>query len=85
MLDQGAQLDAFDSAGHTPLILAVIVNRPDVVDLLIDRIQRQEFPLDYLNILDNTEAGQEKKTALEWAIQMKREDIAKKLQSAGAK
>jgi hypothetical protein len=37
VLDQGGAVDARDELGRTPLMLAVMQNRPEVVQLLLDR------------------------------------------------
>lgn len=78
-LDMNAQLGAQDKEGYTPLMLAVIYNRPDFVDILLERINQQAHPQGFLDMADTN--GD---TALAWAKRMKRNDIIAKLLRAGA-
>ena len=73
LLDQGAAVDARDSAGRTPLLLAVAQNRPAVVRLLL---ARGADP----NVADN--AGL---TPLQQAKNKDLQDIAALLVRAGAR
>lgn len=74
-----ATLNARDVDGNTPLIVATIVNRPDVVDLLLKRLSKESDYREYINMRDN--AGH---TALWWAKKMKRNEIVDLLLNAGA-
>jgi len=78
-LDMHAQLGAQDKEGYTPLMLAVIYNRPDFVDILLERINQQAYPQGFLDMADTNSD-----TALAWAKRMKRNDIIAKLLRAGA-
>jgi hypothetical protein len=73
LLDQGAAIDARDELGRTPLMLAVMQDRPAVVRLLL---ARGADP----NAADN--AGH---TPLQKAKQEKLRDVAALLERAGAR
>jgi ankyrin repeat protein len=73
LLDQGAPVDAPDEMGRTPLMLAVMQNRPAVVRLLL---ARGADP----NAADNT--GH---TPLQQAKQENLRDVAAMLERAGAR
>jgi ankyrin repeat protein len=78
-LNLNAQIGSQDTQGYTPLMLAVIYNRPDIVDVLLEGIRRQNDPDFYLNMTDN--AGD---TALTWAERLRKNDLFAKLIRAGA-
>jgi hypothetical protein len=73
LLDQGAALDARDELGRTPLMLAVMQNRPDVARLLLDRGADP-------NLTDNS--GH---TPLQQAKQAHLSEMAAMLERAGAR
>jgi hypothetical protein len=73
LLDQGAALDARDELGRTPLMLAVMQNRPDVARLLLDRGADP-------NVADNS--GH---TPLQQAKQAHLGEMAAMLERAGAR
>jgi hypothetical protein len=73
LLDQGAALDARDELGRTPLMLAVMQNRPDVARLLLDRGADP-------NVADNS--GH---TPLQQAKQAHQGEMAAMLERAGAR
>lgn len=78
-LDLNAQLGSQDNEGYTPLMLAVIYNRPDLFDALLERINRQPYSKGSLDMAD-----QGNMTALAWAKRMKRNDLIAKLLRSGA-
>jgi Ankyrin repeats (many copies) len=73
LLDQGAALEARDELGRTPLMLAVMQRKPEVVRLLLDRGADP-------NVADS--AG---RTPLQQAKQQNLREIAALLQRAGAR
>jgi len=73
LLNQGAALEARDEAGRTPLMLAVMQRRPEVVRLLLDRGADP-------NVADR--AG---RTPLQQAKQENLREIAALLERAGAR
>jgi Ankyrin repeats (many copies) len=73
LLDQGASLDGRDEHGRTPLMLAVMLNRLDVVRVLLDRGADP-------NIADDTG-----RTPLQHAKQKNLPGMAGLLESAGAR
>jgi hypothetical protein len=73
LLDQGAALEARDELGRTPLMLAVMQRKPEVVRLLLDRGADP-------NVADS--AG---RTPLQQAKQENLREIAALLQRAGAR
>jgi hypothetical protein len=73
LLNQGAELEARDDAGRTPLMLAVMQHRPEVVRLLLDRGADP-------NVADS--AG---RTPLQQAKQENLREIAALLERAGAR
>jgi hypothetical protein len=73
LLDQGAPLNERDDQGRTPLMLAVMQSRPDIVQLLLDRGADP-------NIADSIG-----RTPLQQAQQAKLPGIAALLQRAGAR
>ena len=81
MLERGAHLDTQDNMGHTPLILAVYLNKPDIFkvvleyELKLSPDQRQK----HLRMQDN--AGY---TALAMAKHYKRDAMMAELMQAGA-
>jgi hypothetical protein len=73
LLNQGAALEARDDAGRTPLMLAVMQHKPDIVRLLLDRGADP-------NVADS--AG---RTPLQQAKQENLREIAALLERAGAR
>jgi hypothetical protein len=73
LLNQGAALEARDDAGRTPLMLAVMQHKPEVVRLLLDRGANP-------NVADS--AG---RTPLQQAKQENLREIAALLERAGAR
>jgi hypothetical protein len=73
LLDKGAPLNERDDQGRTPLMLAVMQNRPDIVQLLLDRGADP-------NIVDSIG-----RSPLQQAQQAKLPEIAAMLQRAGAR
>jgi hypothetical protein len=73
LLDQGAAVDGRDEHGRTPLMLAVMLSRPDVVRVLL---ARGADP----NIADDTG-----RTPLQQAKQESQPEIAALLETAGAR
>ena len=73
LLNQGAALEARDDAGRTPLMLAVMQHKPEVVRLLLDRGADP-------NVADS--AG---RTPLQQAKQENQREIAALLERAGAR
>jgi Ankyrin repeats (many copies) len=73
LLDQGAALEARDETGRTPLMLAVMQRKPEVVRLLLDRGADP-------NVADSTG-----RTPLQQAKQDNLREIAALLERAGAR
>jgi hypothetical protein len=73
LLDQGGAVDARDELGRTPLMLAVMQNRPEVVRLLLDRGA------------DPNSADNSGRTPLQQAKQENLREIAAQLERAGGR
>jgi hypothetical protein len=73
LLDQGGAADARDELGRTPLMVAVMQNRPEVVRLLLDRGA------------DPNRADSRGRTPLQQAKQENLAEIAAQLERAGAR
>jgi ankyrin repeat protein len=73
LLDEGGAADARDERGRTPLMLAVMQNRPEVVRLLLDRGA------------DPNAADSRGRTPLQQAKQDNLREIAAQLERAGAR
>ena len=73
LLDQGGAADARDELGRTPLMVAVMENRPEVVRLLLDRGA------------DPNQADSSGRTPLQQAKQDNLREIAAQLERAGAR
>lgn len=79
LLKRGAHINAQDIMGHTPLMLAITLNKPDIFKVLLEHIRKLPSPQEQFRMQDN--AGN---TALKLAKQFKREAMIAELLRAGA-